>query len=300
MTATEHARTQTASSVAQRPSGQRTGRTRTWVQVVRYLLLGVLALLYVSPILFMIVTSFKTREDAGGIPPSWIPDPFSTQAYETIFSATGTPVLMWFANSMIAAVLHSALVVVTATLAAYPLARMSFRGRGTVFAIVIATLLIPPVILIIPNYLIVGTLGWLNSLVAIIIPTAASAFGVFFMRQFFLSLPSELEEAAILDGANRWDIFLRVIVPLSKPAIATLALLAFLTNWNDFLWPVYVLFSADVQTLPAGLGTLQSANAVRYDLLMAGAVIASVPVLVLFVFLQRFIIEGVSRSGLKG
>jgi multiple sugar transport system permease protein len=169
-----------------------------------------------------------------------------------------------------------------------------------VFAIVIATLLIPPVILIIPNYLIVGTLGWLNSLVAIIIPTAASAFGVFFMRQFFLSLPSELEEAAILDGANRWDIFLRVIVPLSKPAIATLALLAFLTNWNDFLWPVYVLFSADVQTLPAGLGTLQSANAVRYDLLMAGAVIASVPVLVLFVFLQRFIIEGVSRSGLKG
>lgn len=300
MTATEQARTETESTVAQRPSGQRTGRTRTWVVVVRYLLLGVLALLYISPILFMIVTSFKTRADAGGIPPSWIPDPFSTQAYESIMTASGTPVLVWFANSMIAAVLHAVLVVVTASLAAYPLARMSFRGRGTVFAIVIATLLIPPVILIIPNYLIVGTLGWLNSLVAIIIPTAASAFGVFFMRQFFLSLPSELEEAAILDGANRWDIFRRIIVPLSKPALATLALLAFLTNWNDFLWPVYVLFSADVQTLPAGLSTLQSANAVRYDLLMAGAVIASVPVLVLFVFLQRFIIEGVSRSGLKG
>ena len=131
-------------------------------------------------------------------------------------------------------------------------------------------------------------------------PTAASAFGVFFLRQFFLTLPVELEEAALLDGANRWDIFLRVILPLSRPALATLALLAFLTNWNDFLWPVYVLFTADVQTLPAGLATLQSANAVRYDLLMAGAVIASVPVLALFVFLQRFIIEGVSRSGLKG
>ena len=292
--------TATAASTAVRPSSERTGRTRRWVVVVRYVLLGILALIYVSPIVFMIVTSFKTREDAGGIPPSWIPDPFSTQAYETIFSATGTPVLMWFANSMIAAVLHSALVVVTATLAAYPLARMSFRGRGTVFAIVIATLLIPPVILIIPNYLIVSNLGWLNSLVAIIIPTAASAFGVFFMRQFFISLPAELEEAAILDGANRWDIFVRVILPLSKPAMATLALLAFLTNWNDFLWPVYVLFSADVQTLPAGLSTLQSANSVRYDLLMAGAVIASVPVLLLFVFLQRFIIAGVSRSGLKG
>lgn len=283
-----------------RPSDARTGRRRTWVQAIRYLLLGVLALLYISPVLFMIVTSFKTRADAAGIPPSWIPDPFSTQAYETILTASGTPVLIWFTNSLIAAVLHSLLVVVTASLAAYALARMSFRGRGVVFGVVIATLLIPPVILIIPNYLIVGNLGWLNSLIAIIIPTAASAFGVFFMRQFFLSLPTELEEAALLDGANRWDIFLRIILPLSKPAMATLALLAFLTNWNDFLWPVYVLFSADVQTLPSGLSTLQSANAVRYDLLMAGAVIASVPVLVLFMFLQRFIIEGVSRSGLKG
>lgn len=283
-----------------RPSDARAGRRRTWVQVIRYVLLGVLALLYISPVLFMIVTSFKTRADAAGIPPSWIPNPFSTQAYETILTASGTPVLIWFTNSLFAAVLHSLLVVVTASLAAYPLARMSFRGRGIVFGVVVATLLIPPVILIIPNYLIVGNLGWLNSLVAIIIPTAASAFGVFFMRQFFLSLPTELEEAALLDGANRWDIFLRIVLPLSKPAMATLALLAFLTNWNDFLWPVYVLFSADVQTLPSGLSTLQSANAVRYDLLMAGAVIASVPVLLLFVFLQRFIIEGVSRSGLKG
>ena len=143
-------------------------------------------------------------------------------------------------------------------------------------------------------------LGWLNSLLAIVVPTAASAFGVFFMRQFFVSLPVELEEAARLDGANRFVIFTRVVLPLAKPAMATLALLSFLTNWNDFLWPVYVLFSPEMQTLPAGLSTLQSANAVRYDLLMAGAVIASVPVLLLFIFLQRFIVEGVSRSGVKG
>jgi multiple sugar transport system permease protein len=120
------------------------------------------------------------------------------------------------------------------------------------------------------------------------------------MRQFFVSLPSELEEAALIDGTNRWQIFTKIILPLAQPAMATLALLAFLTNWNDFLWPVYVLFSPEVQSLPAGLSTLQTANAVRYDLLMAGAVIASVPVLILFVFLQRFIIEGVSRSGVKG
>ncbi len=277
-----------------RSTGQR------WARAAQYVLLALLALIYLSPILFMISTSFKTRADAAGIPPTWIPNPFSTQAYESILTSSGTPVLVWFGNSLIAAALHALLVVATASLAAYPLARMRFRGRGVIFGIIIATLLIPPVILIIPNYLIVSRLGWLNTLVAIIVPTAASAFGVFFMRQFFLSLPAELEEAALIDGANRWDIFLRVILPLSRPALATLALLAFLTNWNDFLWPVYVLFTADVQTLPAGLATLQSANAVRYDLLMAGAVIASVPVLILFVFLQRFIIEGVSRSGLKG
>ena len=188
----------------------------------------------------------------------------------------------------------------TAALAAYPLAQMNFRGKNIIFAAIVATLFVPPVILTIPNYLIVGNLRWLDTLAAVIIPTAASAFGVFFLRQFFLSLPRELEEAALLDGANRFQTFWRVILPLSKPALATLALLAFLANWNDFLWPVYVLFSPESQTLPAGLATLQSANSVRYDILMAGAMVAAAPVLLLFMLSQRFIIEGVSRSGIKG
>ena len=269
-------------------------------QVLRYALLIILGLLFLSPLIFMIVTSFKTRQEAGGIPPSWIPNPFTTQAYDSILTAEGTPVLRWFANSLVAALANAAIVVATAAMAAYALARMDFRGRSVVLGMIIATLFVPPVILIIPNYLIVGELGWLNTLAAVIVPTAASAFGVFFLRQFFLSIPDELEEAARLDGASPVQIFVQVILPLSRPALATLALLALLTNWNDFLWPVYVLFSPEMQTLPAGLSTLQSANAVRYDLLMAGAVIASVPVLLLFVFLQRFIIEGVSRSGLKG
>ncbi|MBG6216883.1 multiple sugar transport system permease protein [Arthrobacter sp. CAN_A6] len=269
--------------------------------IVRLVILSLVALVFISPLIFMIITSFKTRADATGIPPTWIPNPFSLEAYRTILAPdSNTPVLRWFVNSMIAALLHSALVVVTASLAAYPLARMNFRGKKIVFAVIVATLLVPPVILVIPNYLIVSDLGWLNSLVAIIVPTAASAFGVFFMRQFFIALPDDLEEAARLDGANRFEMFTKIILPLAKPAMATLALLAFLTNWNDFLWPIYVLFSPEVQTLPPGLSTLQSANAVRYDLLMAGAVVASVPVLALFVFLQRFIIEGVSRSGVKG
>ncbi len=266
----------------------------------RYAVLTVLALVFISPLLFMLMSSFKTGAEAASVPPTWFPRVPTLEAYRSVLGAEGTPVLRWFANSMIAALAHAALVVTTAALAAYPLARMTFRGKNIVMATIIATLFVPPVILVIPNYLIVGGLAWLDTLLAVIVPTAASAFGVFFLRQFFLSLPRELEEAALLDGANRVQTFFKVILPLSRPALVTLALLSFLTNWNDFLWPVYVLFSPEAQTLPAGLSTLQSANSVRYDLLMAGAVIASLPVLALFVFLQRYIIEGVSRSGLKG
>ena len=281
--------------VAPASSGDRRAR-----RVLRYVVLVALALLFVSPLVFMLVTSFKTRVEAAGVPPTWIPREPTLEAYRTVLGTEGTPVLRWFANSMIAAAANAAIVVATSALAAYALARMSFRGKRIVFGMIVATLFVPPVILIIPNYLIVGQLRWLDTLVAVIVPSAASAFGVFFLRQFFLSLPRELEEAARLDGANRWQVFWKVVLPLSRPALVTLGMLSFLTNYNDFLWPVYVLFSPEKQTLPAGLSTLQTANAVRYDLLMAGAVVASAPVLALYLFSQRFIIEGVSRSGLKG
>jgi multiple sugar transport system permease protein len=280
-----------ASTVSRRP-----GR-----RVLFYAVLILLTLLFISPLVFMVLTSFKTRADATAIPPEWIPNPFTTQAYDSILAAgSGTPVFRWFLNSLVAAAAHALLVVGTAALAAYALARMEFRGKRVLFALIIATLFIPPVILMIPNYLIIGNFRWLDTLLAVIVPTAASAFGVFFLRQFFLTLPKELEEAAILDGASTFEVFRKVILPLSRPALVTLGLLSFLTNWNDFLWPVYVLFNPESQTLPAGLATLQNANSVRYDVLMAGAVIAALPVLVLFTFAQRFVIEGVSRSGLKG
>jgi len=268
--------------------------------VGRLVVLTLLGLLFVSPLVFMALTSFKNRIESAAVPPTLLPEEPTLSAYRDVLTSSGTPVLRWFVNSMVAATANAVLVVATAALAAYPLARMSFRGKRVIFALIIATIFVPPVILIIPNYLIVGKLAWLDTLLAVIVPTAAGAFGVFFLRQFFLSLPVELEEAAALDGASVWRTFRSVVLPLSKPALATLALLAFLTNWNDFLWPVYVLFSPESQTLPAGLSTLQSANNVRYDLLMAGAMVASIPVLVIYVFAQRFIIEGVSRSGLKG
>jgi multiple sugar transport system permease protein len=249
----------------------------------------------------MLSTSLKTNPDATRQPPSWIPRPFTTSGYEPLTNLTSqTPVVRWFVNSILAATGNAALIVATASLAAYALARLDFPGKKFFFGLIVGTLFIPTFLFLVPNYLIIAKFGWLDSLWALILPSAGGAFGVFFLRQVFLSLPRELEEAALLDGANQFQIFWRVVVPLARPALATLIVLSFLTNWNDFLWPVYVLFSPESQTLPAGLSTLQSANNVRYDLLMAGAVIASLPVLILYCFAQRFIIEGVSRSGLKG
>jgi multiple sugar transport system permease protein len=277
-------------------SGSGNGVSRTLL----YVALGVLSLLFISPLIYMVSTSFKTTADAAATNPQWIPANPTLQAYESVLTTEGTPVLRWLLNSLASATAQTLLVLVTASMAAYALARIDFRGKRWIFALIIATLFVPPVILLIPNYLIVGRLGWLDTLLAVIVPGAAGAFGVFFLRQFFLSLPHELEEAAFIDGATRWRTFRTIILPLSRPALVTLALLSFLTNWNDFLWPVYVLFSPENQTLPAGLSTLQNANAVRYDLLMAGAVIASVPVLLIYMAAQRYVVEGVGRAGLKG
>ncbi|GAA2705755.1 carbohydrate ABC transporter permease [Micromonospora olivasterospora] len=193
----------------------------------RYAVLVFLALAFLVPLVWMILTSLKTYGGAQRIPPDWLPNPFSGYGYERILNNAESPVLRWFLNSMLAATLHTLLSLATAS-------------------------------------------------------------------------AGELEEAAVLDGANHWQIFTRVLLPLSQPALATLAVLSFLTNWNDFLWPVYVLFSPEQLTLPPGLGLLQRAYNTDYPVVMAGAVLASVPVLLLFVLAQRHIIQGVSRSGLKG
>lgn len=269
--------------------------------VAWYAVVGGLGLVIVAPLLWMLSTSVKSNNDATTVPPSVLPRELSGEGYRTVLTAESqTPVVRWFFNSLLAASLHALLVLAVASTAAYALARLQFRGRRLLFAVIVTTLFVPPFALLIPNYLIVDGLGWLDSLAVLVVPAAASAFGVFFLRQFFLSLPVELEEAAELDGANRWQIFTRVVLPLAKPALATLAVLSFLTNWNDFLWPIYVLFSPERLTLPPGLATLQSAYVTDYPVIMAGAVLASVPALVLFVIAQRYVIEGVSRTGLKG
>ncbi|MEN2741807.1 carbohydrate ABC transporter permease [Microbacterium sp. X-17] len=266
---------------------------------VLYAALIVLALIVILPLVWILLTSFKTDGDAIRNPYSALPNPFSFDAYATIANGQ-QPVFRWFLNSLGAAALQSVIILITASLAAYALARLEFAGKRIVFGLIVATLLVPPVIFLIPNYLIVQNLGWLDSIWAITIPGAASAFGVFFLRQFFVGLPQEIEEAARIDGAGDLRIFLQIVIPLARPALATLAVLSFLANWNDFLWPVYVLLSPENLTLQPGLSQLQGAYSTHFAIVMAGAVVASVPVLILFFFAQKQIVESVATSGVKG
>ncbi|MEV0830991.1 carbohydrate ABC transporter permease [Nonomuraea rubra] len=267
----------------------------------RYTGLLALAVLFVGPLVWALGVSFKTQSEATQVPPTLLPADPTTSAYGTVFEGTtDTPVLRWFANSLISATAHMVLVLVVASLAAYALARLEFRGKKLMFGMIVGTLLVPGFVFLIPQFLIVDQLGWLDSLTALIVPGAAGAFGVFFLRQFFLGLPRELDEAALMEGANHWHIFWRITLPLSRPALATLAVLSFLSNWNDFIWPIYVIFSPEYFTLPPGLSILQGAYTIHYPVIMAGAVLASIPVLILFSVTQRYVIEGISRSGLKG
>lgn len=262
--------------------------------------LTLLSIVFVGPLAVMALTSLKTAGDAQSADWSFWPREFSPRAYEVLFASADNPVLRWFLNSMIAASAHALLVVVTASLAGYAFARMEFRGKNVLFAVVLSTLFVPGFIFMMPNFLMLDRFGWLDTLLAIIVPGAAGAFGVFFMRQFFLSLPKEFEESARIDGAGPFTTFFRVMLPNAKPAVVTLLVLSFLTNWNDFIWPLYVLFSDTSLTLQPGLSKLQGAYTIDYPVIMAGAVIASVPVLLLYTFLQRYVIEGVASSGVKG
>ena len=264
-----------------------------------YVGLYVVSLIIVLPLLWMFLTSFKTDFDAISAPANPIPNPFTIDAYITLAGGS-QPILTWFFNSLIAATAQTLIILVTASAAAYALARLEFVGKKIVFGVIVATLLVPGVIFLIPNYLIVQNLGWLDSLWAIIVPGSAGAFGVFFLRQFFISLPGEIEEAARIDGAGDFRIFWAIVLPLSRPALATLAVLSFLTNWNDFIWPIYVLLSPENLTLQPGLAVLQGTYSTHFGIVMAGAVIASVPVLILFTLAQKQIVESVANSGIKG
>ncbi len=256
--------------------------------------------IWVVPTYWLLMTAFKDQNDAIAAIPTWWPRTITLENFTRILGEDQTPVFRWFWNSIKAATLHTLLVLLVATPAAYALARFDFKFKKAITGIVLASLFIPGIALFVPNYVTVSRLGWIDDLAAIVVPGAASALAVFFLRQFFVSFPKEIDEAAILDGCTRSQVFKLIALPLSKPAIATIGTLVFLANWNDFLWPLYVLISPENLTLQPGLQTLQSAYTTDYATIMTGAAIASIPVLIIYIFAQKYIIEGITRSGIKG
>ena len=268
-------------------------------RVLLYGLLLLFGIFFVLPIIWMAITAIKPFNE--WLSPNFIPRAPTLNNFTSIFNDPTLPVARWFFNSFIIATMFTVLIVVIDSLAAYAYARMEFRGRKLLFALLLTTLVMPGIMFLIPNYITVAQLGWIGTYQGIIVPGLSGVFGVFFLRQFFLSIPKELEEAAYVDGANTWQTFIRVVLPLSGGAIATLAVITFLTSWNDFLWPLLMTSPVrEMQTLPVGLATLQGQYTFDYGKLMAGALVLTLPVLLLYVLAQRYIIRSIATTGLKG
>jgi multiple sugar transport system permease protein len=263
------------------------------------LLIGI-AILVIIPVLWMLSTSFKPKSQWFLPQIHWIPQTFTWENYQNILNNDTLPIVRWFMNSLLLSGSITLLILVIDSLAAYAYARMEFPGRRPLFTLLVATLFLPGIMFLVPNFLTVARLGWLNNYLGVITPALAGVFGVFFMRQFFESLPRELEEAAQIDGASQFQTFFYIALPLAKPALATLGIITFLGAWNDFLWPLLILRDRALLTLPPGLRTLQGAYTSEYGQMMAGAAITAVPVLILYIILQRYVVESVQTSGLKG
>lgn len=264
-----------------------------------YILLILFALFFLLPLLWMVVTAFKPFEE--WLNPNWIPVSPTLENFTSIFNDKSLPVINWFFNSLLIASLFTAAILILDSLAGYAYARLEFPGKNFLFGLMLATLVMPGIMFLIPNYLTVARLHWIGTLQGVIAPGLSGVFGVFFMRQFFQGLPRELEEAAYIDGAGIWRTFYSVILPLSRGPIITLGIITFLTSWNDFLWPLLILGGDRKDlTLPVGLATLQGQYTFDYGKLMAGALVLTVPVLILYAIFQRYIIRSISMTGIKG
>ncbi len=264
---------------------------------VAYIILIVVSFLMVVPFIWMLETAFKSSSQATQIPIVWLPWPLHFGNFVSAW--TQVPFGRWFANTFVVAAASTLGTLITSVLAGYAFARMHFFGKQSLFLLVLATLMIPFQVIMIPTYIIVKHLGLIDSIWAIVVPNLATGFGVFLLRQFFMQIPPELEEAATIDGASRWRILLQIMVPLARPAVATLTLFAFLWAWNSYLWPVVVLSTPSHLTIQAGLSYFSGVHTNEYNLLMAGSFISIVPIVILFIFAQRQLIDGIVAGAIK-
>jgi multiple sugar transport system permease protein len=265
-------------------------------KVVAYVVLTLIAMFFIVPMLVVFATSFKYDVEVF-IDQGLIPADPGLENYQQLLGA-GSQFYGWFLNSAIVATVGTIVTVIITSLSAYAFARIDFPLKNFLFALLITTLLLPSVMFLVPQFKLFATFRLYDTLIALMLPGIASVFGVFFMRQFFLSIPVELEEAAYIDGASRLRTFLSVILPLTGAALATLSVITFLGFWNDYLWPL--IMCENNCTLPPGLQKLQGQYTANYGLIMSGAVVTAVPVLIIYVALQRFVIQSVTSSGIKG
>lgn len=271
-----------------------------WRYVATYGVMLLLIAVMILPFAWMLSTSLKSQEYILQATPQLIPNPLTTESYTLL--AERIDLSRTFFNSLLVAVISTVGQIIVAAMAAYAFARMQWRGRDVVFTLYLATMMIPSVVLVIPQFILVRSLGWVNSYAALIVPALFSAFGTFLLRQSFKGLPKDFEEAAVVDGANHLTIFWRIILPLSQPALATLAVFSFMGSWNAYLWPLFAARKAEVMTLPIALATLQAGPRAltEWNIVMAGAVIMVLPILLVYLLAQRWFVQGIVSSGLKG
>ncbi len=257
------------------------------------------AILMVFPFLWMVLTAFKDTKQTLAVPPTILPNPWIWQNIPE--SLTALPFGRAYLNSFVVAVLVVGLTLFTASMAAYAFARIDFPGSRALFVLFLATMMVPRQVTIIPLYLLMARIGWIDHLLSIIVPSALlNAFAVFLIRQFVRAIPIEMEEAAVLDGASRWTIYRTIILPLLRPGLAALAILTFLETWNNFFTPLIFLNSPENFTVPLLVNQFRGQFSIDYGLLMAGSAIAIIPVLIVYAIGQRSIIESVATSGLSG
>lgn len=267
-------------------------------RIVSYVILLAGLWIMVLPFVWMISSSLKTLEEVAQLPIRWIPETFRFSNYAEVFSVI--PMARFLLNTLFIASTITVLAIISSSLAAYAFARIEFKGRNVLFFLFLTTLMVPQQVTMIPNFILMKYFGWLNTYWALIVPSVFTAFGVFMMRQFFLSIPKELEEAAKIDGCNRFRIYWSIMLPLAKPALVTLAIFTFLHEWNSFLWPLIVIDDINLQPIQVGLRTFQGEFGTSWHLMMAGALVAELPILLFYIFCQRYIIEGIATSGIKG
>jgi ABC-type glycerol-3-phosphate transport system permease component len=269
------------------------------LQVFNYIFMSFIAFTMLVPLIWMVSTSLKAPAQVSIYPPVWIPNPIVWGNYPEAFSAA--PFVLYFINTFKVAVLETLGTLAVSSLGAYSFARLRFRGKNIAFGLLLATMMIPYTVRVIPLYIMFKNFGWINTHLPLIIPPMMSnVFGIFLLRQFFMTLPMELDEAARIDGANSFKIYLNIILPLSKPALATLALFTFRTSWNQLLPALIYINSERKQLITVGLTMFQGEFASQYHLMMAGAVISIIPILILFASFQKYFIRGIALTGIKG